>query len=111
MAGASTVAAGIMTPGAIVASEDVAGTMRVFEAAVLTMKALGAASMVVNFTVAADSREMVEAFMAAEATEVAMADIAKGESLSNLRCLERLGRPANKIASRFPFWRHTFRNK
>ena len=87
MAGASRVAAGvaagIMMAGAVVASANGTGTMRVFEAAVLTTKALGAAaSMVVNFTVAVDSME-VEAFMVAEAMEVAMAGIAKDESLSN----------------------------
>ena len=87
MAGASTVAAGvaagIMMAGAVVASANGSGTMRVFEAAVSTTKASGAAaSMVaVNFVGTADSTE-VEDFIA-EATEVAMVSIAKGESLSN----------------------------
>ena len=75
MAEASTVAA-----GAIVPSADVAGVMTVFEAADLSMKALGeAASMVAaSFVEAVDSTEVVEAFTGAEdfmaraATEVAM---------------------------------------
>jgi hypothetical protein len=75
MAEASTVAA-----GAIAASADVAGVMTVFEAADLSMKALGeAASMVAaSFVEAVDSTEVVEAFtgvedfMAVAAMEVAM---------------------------------------
>lgn len=74
MAGASTVAA-----GAIAASADVAGIVTVFEAVDLRMKALGAAAstVAVNFMVAADSTEVVKAFMAAGdfmavATEAAM---------------------------------------
>lgn len=84
MAGASTVAlgmaTGIMMAGAVMASANVAGTMRVFEAAVLTTKALGAAAStaIVNFVGAVNSTEAVEAFTAVEdfmavaATEVAM---------------------------------------
>lgn len=75
MAEASTVAA-----GAIAASVDAAGIMRVFEAVDLSMKALGAeASMAApNFMVAVDSTEVVEAFtgardfMAVAATAVAV---------------------------------------
>jgi hypothetical protein len=75
MAEASTVAA-----GAIAAFADVAGVMTVFEAADLSMKALGeAASMVAaSFVEAVDSTKVVEAFtgvedfMAVAATEVAM---------------------------------------
>ncbi|HEV2196235.1 MAG TPA: hypothetical protein VGR55_11685 [Candidatus Acidoferrum sp.] len=74
MAEATTVAA-----GAIAGSADVAGIMKVFEAADLSTKALAAvASMVVNFMEAVDSTEVVEAFTGAEgfmavaATEVAM---------------------------------------
>jgi hypothetical protein len=75
MAEASTVAAGV-----IAASADVAGIMRVFEAADLSMKALGAANSMgaANFVGAVDSTEVVEAFTGAEgfmavaATEVAM---------------------------------------
>ena len=70
----------MVAAGAIAASADVAGIVGVFEAADLSMKALGAAaSMVVaNFVGAADSTEVVEAFtgvedfMAVAATEVAM---------------------------------------
>lgn len=75
MAEASTVAAGV-----IAASADMAGIMRVFEAADSSMKALGAANSMVaaNFVAAVDSTEVVEAFTGAEgfmavaATEVAM---------------------------------------
>lgn len=63
MAEASTAAAGVIAD-----SVDVAGIMKVFEAADLSMKALGAADSMVapNFVVAADSMETVEVFMAAE---------------------------------------------
>ena len=72
---ASTVAA-----GAIAGFADVAGIMTVFEAADLSMKALGtaASTVVVNFVGAVDFTEVVEAFTGAEdftavaATEVAM---------------------------------------
>lgn len=75
MAEASTVAA-----GAIADSADAAGIVTVFEAADLSMKALGAAASMVaaNFVEAVDSTEVVEAFTGAEglmavaATEVAM---------------------------------------
>lgn len=75
MAGASTVAAGL-----IAASADVAGIVTVFEAADLSTKALAAAASMVaaNFVGAVDSTEVVEAFTGAEdfmvvaATEVAM---------------------------------------
>lgn len=69
----------MVAAGAIAVSADAAGITRVFEAAVLSMKALGAAAsmVVVNSMVAADSTEVVEVsmaardFMAVEATEVA----------------------------------------
>jgi len=82
MAEASTVAAGV-----IAASADVAGIMKVFEAADLSMKALGAAaSMVaanfvgaVDFVGALDSTEVVEAFTGAEGfTAVAATEVAMG---------------------------------
>ena len=61
-----------MMAGAVVASANGAGTMRVFEAAVLNTKVLGAAASMV-----------VVSFAVAEAMEVGMVGIAKGESLSN----------------------------
>ena len=87
MAAASTVAAGvaagIMMAGAVVASANVAGTMRVFEAADLSTKVLGAAAsmVVVNFMGTADSTE-VEAFMKVEATED-MVGIGEDDSHNN----------------------------
>ena len=85
MAEASTVAAGvatgIMMAGAVAASANVAGTTTVFEAADLSMKALGtAASMVAaNFMEAVDSTEVVEAFTGAEDfMAVAATEVAKG---------------------------------
>ena len=84
MAGASTVAVGvatgIMMDGAIAASADAAGIMKVFEAADLNTKALAAAaSMAENFVEAVDSMEVVEVFTGAEDfMVVAAAEVAMG---------------------------------
>ena len=104
MAGASTVEAGMATgivmAGAVVASASAAGTMRVFEAAVLTTKALGAAAsmVVVSFMRAVDSTK-AETFMVAEGMEVAMVGTANSRPAS---ATELFGRLAIN-ASRFSF--------
>lgn len=117
MAEASTVAAGvatgIMMAGAVAASANVAGTTTVFEAADLSMKALG--TVAANFMEAVDSTEVVEAFtvaqdfMAVAATEVAMGTGKGPEFSSNGPEKESRGRLA--IQNCQPFFFGALRRK